>query len=407
MTTFDDLEVGEATTRILDATVSPATERAELRVADTWADGVVARPVTATENAPPEPRSIMDGYAVTGPPDPDRLPSWTLVGESAAGHPFNQPLASGQAVRISTGAVVPPDATCVVAQEDAHRDGETLSVSQGTPITEGRFVRSAGSDWSPGDVLLAPGATIGPTEHAVLTAAGCREAWVFPPPRVAVLCTGDELISPHEPRQVGSVVSTNMDMLCALARSAGATVALARHVPDDLQTLTAILRDAADTADIVLTSGGVSVGVHDHLHDAVATLGAERLFRRLSLRPGRPMTAARLGPSLVLALPGNPASSYVCFELFARPAIRKAAGLPERRWRPIVHRAPLAVEVSPMRTRAHYMRARYEDGALHPLRTQASGNLRSLADIDGLVHIPAGPHPLPAGTNVDWILRAP
>ncbi|MGB1700724.1 MAG: molybdopterin molybdotransferase MoeA, partial [Nannocystaceae bacterium] len=239
----------------------------------------------------------------------------------------------------------------------------------------------------------------GPPELAMLLALERPRIKVYPRPSVAILSTGDELLEPGMPYKAGGVHSSNGAMLAAQVHHAGGEVITNRVIPDDLSQLTAALSDAAN-ADLILTSGGVSVGDHDHLHDALRGCGATVLFRRVRMRPGRPLTVAACQGALVCALPGNPASSWATFELIARPALRHMAGVPKERARLLQLTVPIAEPVTPLRTRALFLRAMLSNGQAHPLEHQASGNLASLIGADCLVEVPAGDSPVPAGTSL-------
>ena len=403
MSDTEDLEVGEARARLREAAPSP--RRAPAPVArDDAAGRVLASAVRATDLAPREPRAIMDGYALAVVPGSPPADTWRVVGESAAGHPMPRPLPTGGAARVSTGAVVPEGATVVVAQEDTTRRGDELTLAEGTSLRSGRYIRPAGSDWSPGATLLAAGTPLGPAELALLHAAGRARLEVFERPRVTIVSTGDELVRDADDLRPGTVVSTNGTMLARLAERAGASVQAQLDASDDLSRVCETLDRACATSDIVLTSGGVSVGDHDHIHGALTHLGATRLFRRVRLRPGRPVTAARVGDAMVLALPGNPASSRVTFELLARVAIGHTAGRAHRHDDLQWVEAPLAGQLSSLRTRDLYARARWRDGALAPLARQGSGHLTSIADADALILIPAGTPDVVDGSPVRALL---
>lgn len=331
-------------------------------------------------------------------------------GESAAGHPHDEPLGEGQALRISTGAVLPPGADAVVAQEDCAVYGEQLEVDRDrvSAFAPGHFVRLAGSDVAAGATLLPTGARLGPGELALLAGCGHSVVQVHRPPRVAILCTGDELVAVGTWPQRGQVVSANGLMLAWQARAAGAEVidlGIARDEPADLRA--ALARGAAGDIDVLVTCGGISVGDHDLVLPTLIGLGAALVFRRVRLRPGRPTTLLELpradtAPLPVFALPGNPASAHVAFELFVRPMLRRMSG--HSQWqRPqrevvLTHACPRDLR------RAHVVRAAIVGDRATPLPDQTSGALRSIAGHDALIELAPGTGPAEAGTTATALL---
>ncbi len=362
----------------------------------------LARPLQARWSIPTAPVSIMDGYAVRSDDLAGRSPSVTLplAGESAAGHPFEAELAPGSTVRISTGAVVPPGADAVVAQEDVerHDDAVVFGTTALAEIRPGRHVRAAGSDLEEGEVLLGRGARLGPGALSLLAGAGHAELAVIRRPRVALLCTGDELVAPGVRPGPGQVPGTNGLMLAAQVERAGGEPIEIDVARDDLEATVAGLERALE-ADLVVTSGGISVGDHDHVLPALERLGFRPGFRKVRLRPGKPTTFGHVGEVPVLALPGNPASTYVTFELFVRPVIAALLADPRADWRPRLTTAVLAAPIRGTRGRETHARARRrEDGRIEPLPQQLSGALRSIAAFDHLVIVPEGTDLLPEGT---------
>lgn len=424
--TADDLELADALARVLSACAPLPGER---RALPTARGRVLAEALHARWAMPGADVSTMDGWAVraadlspgtaidlssgtvqssiaTGRPDLSAGPAeveLAVVGESAAGHPSAAVVGPGQAMRISTGAVLPPGADAVVAQEDVRRQGECLwiDLARAGAVRPGHFVRRAGSDLAAGVEILSPGTALRPGDLALAAGAGHADVLVHRPPRVAVLCTGDELVDIGCPPGHGQVVSSNGLMLALQAEAAGAEVRDLGRVGDEPEALRRALADAAAGADVVLVSGGISVGDHDLVWPALLALGAEPIFRRVRLRPGRPLGFARLGDARVFALPGNPASTYVGFELFAQPALRRLAGHAqvERPRRRVVLAAP--AEGAGRRT--HCVRARLVDGRAEPLPSQVSGALTSLRGCDLLVLVPPGPG-LPAGAETDALV---
>ncbi len=331
-------------------------------------------------------------------------------GESAAGHPHGEPLGEGEALRISTGAVLPAGADAVVAQEDCAVQGEQLEVDRDRvgAVGPGHFVRAAGSDVAAGATLLPTGALLGPGELALLAGCGHSVVQLHRAPRVAILCTGDELVPVGAWPQRGQVVSANGLMLAWQARAAGAEVidlGIARDEPADLRA--ALERGLAGGIDVLVTCGGISVGDHDLVLPTLIGLGATLVFRRVRLRPGRPTTLLDLpradaSPIPVFALPGNPASAHVAFELFVRPMLRRFAG--HVRWqRP--ERTVVLTQACPRDPRrAHVIRAAIVGDRATPLPDQTSGALRSIAGHDALVELAPGTGPAEAGTSANALL---
>jgi molybdopterin molybdotransferase len=357
---------------------------------------------------PGAPVSIMDGYAVRAADLATDRGDLRLVGESAAGHASSSKLEEGQTMRISTGAVVPDGADAVVPQEEVTVDGEKRRVRFGgdalAETSAGRYVRQSGSDVQKGELLLYAGSMLGPGDIALLGAAGHGTIPVHRPPTVAIVCTGDELVDIGASSIIrGQVVSTNGAMLAAQVREAGGVPVVLPDVSDDRESLERALKRGLE-CDLLVTSGGISVGDHDLVFPCLDELGLKVGFRKLKLRPGRPTTFGLVETTPVLALPGNPASCHVTFELLARPLIRKMLGLPESRW----HRRRVATKlvgtVEGSRRRAHYVRARWEDDAAKPLDKQLSGALRSISNYDLLLVVPEGVRTLGAGDTVQALV---
>ena len=324
------IEVEGARRLVADSVERLESERAALGDA---LGRVLAEDVTSAESVPGFDNSAMDGFAVkavdtagAAPGAPVRL---KVVDESRAGRPAISGVRAGEAIRISTGAMLPEGADSIVRVEEAsEREGAVETEVRTEP---GRDVRRAGDDIEPGDVVLRAGATIGPAELGVLASVGRDAANCARRPRVAVVTTGDELLDPSEPMTRGGVRNTNAWALPALARLAGAEPAGVGRTRDD-PGVTREAIAAALAADVAVISGGVSVGEHDHVRTALAELGADQRFWGVALRPGRPTWfgvhggGPGAGGSLVFGLPGNPVSAVVTFLLFVRPALRMLQG---------------------------------------------------------------------------------
>jgi molybdopterin molybdotransferase len=348
---------------------------------------VLARDVAALRTQPPQAMSAMDGYAVRAADAAAVAARFKVIGEVAAGRPFAKTVGAGEAVRIFTGGVIPDGTDAVIIQED------TVAESGGITITEaarpGRNIRPAGIDFRKGDVLLTGGSRL--TDRDLSLAAGMNypELPVRRRPKVALLATGDELVMPGTTPGVGQIVYSNGYALRALARQEGAETIDLGIAADTIEATTLGVRRARDSgADILITTGGASVGDHDLVKQSLEAEGVTMAFWRIAMRPGKPMMHGRLGAMRVIGLPGNPVSSYVCGMLFLVPLIRALQG------RTIVHHARetalLGRDVAANDQREDYLRARLElraDGALiaTPVDHQDSSLLGNLAAARALV----------------------
>jgi molybdopterin molybdotransferase len=411
------LSVEEALARVLDGITATAPETVAVDAAH---ERVLAAPLAALLTQPPFPASAMDGYAVRAA-DVATLPATlTVVGSAAAGHPFPGCMASGQAVRIFTGAPIPDGADAVVIQENVVRAADTVSVREG--VVEARHIRPVGMDFRAGDVLLAAGRHLGPRELALAAAMGHGAVAVRRRPRIAILSTGDELVPPGgrppEPG-AGQIIASNHLCVAGMAQAAGAEVRqlgiardtredLARHIAQATDMATDIVTDMADGADILVTIGGASVGDHDLVAPVLAERGLALAFWKIDMRPGKPLMFGRLGGASVLGLPGNPASAMVGTRLFLVPLIWALLGRPvETCLRPIMGRLAAAVEGNG--DRRHYMLAVStpgDDGLLQvaALGRQHSSLIAPLAEADCLIVRPSHAPALASGSLVP-ILR--
>ena len=367
---------------------------------------VLAEDVTSADPVPGFDNSAMDGYAVraadtggaTGA-EPARLP---VVGESKAGHPAARALGAGEAIAISTGAMLPEGADAVIRVEDT--DAGTESVGISVEVPPGKDVRRAGEDIEAGRTVIAAGTELDPAGVGVLASVGRSEVSCTRRPRVTVLTTGDELQEPGEPLRPGAIRNSNAHSLAGLVERTGAELLGARIVADDPAATEAALAAAFD-GDVVVVSGGVSVGPHDHVRPALERLGAELVFWRVALRPGAPAyfgVGPRDGAPLCFGLPGNPVSAIVTFLLFVRPAIRAMLGTPDERPRTT---AVLANELPALSARTQMVRCRLElrdDGwHAHASGPQGSHVLTSMLGADALAILPPAEAPYPAGTRVE------
>jgi molybdopterin molybdotransferase len=359
----------------------------------------LADEVTASGDVPPFACSAMDGYAVLAGPAGRRL---ELIGESRAGAPAAPSVAEGQAIRISTGAAVPAGATAVIPQEQTAPDNGLIETR--AEVAAGQHIRNPGEDMTAGAPVLARGARLGAIELGAATAAGAGALTVARRPRVAVLSTGDELRAPGEPLGPGEIHNSNAPMLAALAVETGAGPLTPTRLADERAATAAGIGRALQAADVVLISGGVSVGPHDHVKPVLAELGVQEIFWRVALQPGKPAWfGVAEGGTLVFGLPGNPVSAVVTFTLFAAPAL---AALQGRMPRPApAETAELGHEVRRNPSREQALRVRLERRAGRLLaqvnRAQGSHVLTSLLGADALAMVPAGEGVMPAGAKVE------
>ena len=319
---------------------------------------VLARDIASRRTQPPEPMSAMDGYAVRAA-DAVIGARLRVIGEVAAGRPFDRMLATGEALRIFTGGVVPDGADAIVIQEDTARDGDTVIIHEAASVA--RHIRAAGIDFSAGDVLLRAGQRL--TDRDLSLAAGMNhpELPVRRRPLVAVLATGDELVLPGVVPGPGQIVLSNGFALRALARAEGADVVDLGIAKDTLEDTTAAIRRAIEIgADILVTTGGASVGDHDHVKQALEDAGVTLAFWRIAMRPGKPMMNGQRGAMRVVGLPGNPVSSYVCGFLFMVPLIRALLGRSDVNH--AIEKAVLGRDLPANDQREDYMRAALTPG---------------------------------------------
>ena len=390
------LTFGEAQARVLER-VQPLPAET-VRIED--ADGrVTASPVQAVVYLPPFASSAMDGFAVRAADLPGTLP---IVARIPAGRPAARPLAAGKAMAISTGGVVPDGADAVVPLEHVVQTDNSIEVA-GAP-TVGDHVRPRGGDVAAGEVVVEAGVRLGAAQLGALAAAGVATLSCGRRPRVAVLTTGTELAHVGDLLAPGQIYESNGLMLGAALAAAGADVELLPAVADDEEAhREALARGLA--ADVLVTSGGVSVGPHDLVRRMEAELGVEEVFWQISVKPGKPVSFGVRGATLVFGLPGNPVSSLVGCELLVKPALRALQGVRE----PLPRFEPgrLAAPVRRGEGRDEFVRARSRPGAdavvLEPLSGQESHMIVRAAAADALVLVPRGGGELAAGAAVFWL----
>jgi molybdopterin molybdotransferase len=364
---------------------------------------VLAEDVVAADDVPPFDSSAMDGFAVraadtrgAGAARPVEL---TLTGESRAGAPAARGPGPGEAIRISTGALVPDGADAIVRVEDTSEHNGTVEVRVEVP--PGKEIRRAGEDVRAGELVLARGRRLGPAELGVAASAGAGELGCARRPRVAVLGTGDELVAPGGALGPGQIRNTNGYAVPAQVVEAGALAAQVVTVPDDYDATLRAIEDALSN-DVVVVTGGVSVGPHDHVKPALEALGVEQVFWGVALRPGKPTWFGVKDGSLVFGLPGNPVSAMVTFHLFVRPALAALMGaaLEERRTT-----AVLDEDYAKRPGRAHVVRCRldHRDDGWHvrPTKAQGSHVLTSMLDAEALGYLDVDAGDVRAGERVE------
>ncbi|MGW5350025.1 molybdotransferase-like divisome protein Glp [Streptomyces sp. NPDC004031] len=403
---------------------------------------VLVEDVTVPVALPPFDNSSMDGYAVrvadTRSASSEHPAVLEVVGDIAAGGGEPPSVGPGQAARIMTGAPLPPGAEAVVPVEwtdggtgggpattmtahsvDPERAGGEVRVHRGP--SRGQFIRTRGSDVGAGELALAAGTVLGPPQIALLAAVGRASVTVRPRPRVVVVSTGSELVQPGDTLGPGRIHDSNSFALTAAARAAGAIAYRVGAVVDEVETLRATIEDQLVRADIIVTTGGVSVGAYDVVKEALSSLGGAMYgaedqpggdnghveFRKLAMQPGKPQGFGRIGPARIplLALPGNPVSAYVSFELFVRPAIRTLMGVGPVH-RDVVRAACVTAIDSSPEGRRQFLRGRYDHASrsVTPVGGAGSHLVAALANADALIVVPEEVTSLEAGADVDVIV---
>ncbi|MFM5930277.1 MAG: molybdopterin molybdotransferase MoeA [Novosphingobium sp.] len=343
----------------------------------------LAEPLKARRTQPAAHVSAMDGYAVVGS---DLSGPWKVIGESAAGHPFVGKVAPGQAVRISTGALLPSGADAVILQEDLDRQGDNLALTGTPPSPPGKHIRLCGSDFGIDAELLPAGARIGPAQLALAISAGHKHLAVRRAPKVAIIDSGDELATDPELCPAHQIPASNGAMLAALLADLPCTVERIGPVADRLELIVTALHQAHD-ADIIVTTGGASVGDHDLIRPAIEAWGGSLDFWKVAIKPGKPLIVATKGAQVLLGLPGNPVSSHVTAFLFLLPLLRAAMGASAML--PQAVRLPLSSPMKPGGDRREFLRGRLSGNGVEILTQQDSGALAAMAAAQVLVDRPA------------------
>jgi molybdopterin molybdotransferase len=378
------LPVAEAQARLFDLTPPVQAEVVPLRdAAGRWASA----DILARRTQPAADLSAMDGYAIRFADLPG---PWTVVGESAAGRPYAGRIGPEEAARIFTGAGVPEGADTVLVQEEATREGDRLVMTGEGPAHRGRNTRRRGLDFAQGDVLVPAGDRLTPARIAVAATGGHHMLPVRRRVRVAIAATGDELVAPGSPTTGLQLPESNGAMLAAMLAELPVDLIDLGILPDRLDALTAAFTRV--DADLLVTTGGASVGDHDLVRPALEAAGATIDFWRIALRPGKPMMAGRLRGATVLGLPGNPVSAFVTAMLFVRPLVAHLSGA--RDPLPVATRAELGEDLPANGDRTDYLRAALVDGRLRVAAIQDSSMLLTLARSTSLIvrppHAPAG-----------------
>ena len=383
------ISVDEALQAVFDLVTPLASEFVPLREA---AGRVLNDAIVATRNQPPFRASVMDGYAVAGD-----HPTYAVIGEAAAGRAFEGSLADGEATRIFTGAPLPEGATRVIIQEDITRDGDRITVKASADTKP--YIRDIGADFALGHTLSAP-RRLTPADVALAASMNVPEVTVARRPEVALIATGDELVMPGETPGPDQIIASNTFGLAALVESEGARARLLPIARDTRASLQAAFELAAG-ADLVVTIGGASVGDHDLVGEVAASMGLDRAFYKIAMRPGKPLMAGRINGAPMVGLPGNPVSSMVCGHIFLRPMLRAMQGLPAARLS--TRTARLAAPVGKNGPREHFMRAVTDGETITVAERQDSSLLTVLAGANALVVRPPHAPEAKAGDPVTFI----
>ncbi|MFT5278898.1 MAG: molybdopterin molybdotransferase [Bacteroidia bacterium] len=350
---------------------------------------VLAEDVVAGIDMPPFPQSAMDGYALGGPfaNQENRFSedsTYKIIGEVAAGSAKQFELKERECVRIFTGAPVPESAFAVVQQEWVERNGDQMSLTQ--EVKASMHIRPQGEQMKREDVALEKGTLLNAAAIGFLAMIGVTEVEVFNKPKVAVLVTGNELVKPGTPLEYGQIYESNSAMLVAALKNEGIDAECVA-VPDDFEQTKTAITQAMTNCDLLIMSGGISVGDHDHVGKALIDLGTEQLFYKVKQKPGKPLFFGKKGEKLVFALPGNPGASLSCYYEYVQPAIRRMQHHPKPEQ--TVLRLPLATDFINKGGRSQFLKAKIIDSKVELLGGQSSAMLSTFAVADALVYIPS------------------
>ena len=353
---------------------------------------VLTKAVKAPSDSPPVDKSAMDGYAL---PDGDILTKYRILGTVAAGDSAAVDLTSGNCLKIMTGARMPPGAKRVIRVEYTRQEGEWMyplkDDSHGNVIFKGENIRA-------GEDLLHP-KILGPKDIGILAAFGIDRAEVAVPPRVGIITTGSEIVDPGRPLPDGMIFNSNGPQLAAQVSQTGAEVFNYGIVPDDREELARTVREALNTQDIVILSGGVSMGDFDLVPGVLAEAGVKIEFHSVAVKPGKPTLFGKKGDTAVFGLPGNPVSVYIIFDIFVKPYIYSCMGLA---WVPGSAKLPLGREVSRRDAkRTEFLPIIIREGRIYPIRYGGSSHLSALAEAEGFMEIPRHMEKINEGESVD------
>jgi molybdopterin molybdotransferase len=388
------ISVAEAQARLLAlASPLPSVELELTKAARHYLHGTLH----AKRTQPAADLSAMDGYALSSAAFPG---PWHVIGESAAGRPFDGVLEHTQAVRIFTGAHVPAGADTVLIQEDALRDGDTLMTTAKDALAPGMHIRTAGGDFSSGDTVLTTGTFLEAGPCALAAMAGHGTVQVGRWPHVTIVGTGDELLPPGIECSPAQIPSSNSPMLHTMLSNMPCKITDAGIIADKLTDLETRLSALASTTDIIVTTGGASVGDHDLVQAALRNIGADMDFWKVAMRPGKPVMAGKIGKTILLGLPGNPSSAFVTAFLFLLPLIRHMAGslspLPE------IFEAKTTNALFPGGSRTEYVRARVEGGSITVFTSRDSGLVSPLSHSNALIIRDVDAPATPSGAVVQY-----
>ena len=349
---------------------------------------VLAEEIFATIDSPPYNNSAMDGFAATWPDvensSKENPVELNIVGESSAGHPYDGMLGSGQAIRISTGAIVPDFLDAVIPIEHCEVAGNKVKILDAKKRYQ--HIRYAGEEFGRGDKLLDPEITINSSHIALLASLGLSEIMVYKKPDITIITTGSELIPFEQETKSHQLRDSNTPMLLSAAKEAGANVIETVHLKDDPELTKATILNALTKSDLIISSGGVSVGEHDHVRDMALKAGFEELFWKVKQKPGKPMFLAKKDNTLLIALPGNPVSAYICFKHYISPLLKSIQG---KKFSWPTKQAISAETIENQMNRKHLMRVRFEtmiDGLqITALNKQGSHMPSTIAHADGYI----------------------
>ena len=389
------IPVAEAQARMLALKAPLAIETVALGEAN---GRYAAEDIVARRAQPALDLSAMDGYAIRFAECPG---PWAVIGESAAGAGLDRALRPGEAARIFTGAPVPQGADAILVQEEAARDGDKLTMAGDGPSKPGAHIRRAGSDFARGSLLVAAGAPIGAAAIGLVVSGGHGKLPVRQLPRVAILSTGNELVPPGEPASGARLPASNGPMLAAMLGRLPCDATDHGILRDDLDAISAAFTALAEQVDIIVTTGGASVGDHDLVLPGLHKAGARIDFWKVAMKPGKPVMIGTLGDAIVLGLPGNPVSAYVTAMLFLKPLIAHLLG--SGRPIPAATAARLGAALPATGDRAEYLRGKWANGLAVPVICQDSAGLAALVDAELLIPRPAHAPALDAGADIEII----